>query len=146
MARLLLLGAVREREAGESALAAFGRFIGQPRGLLAEKDPDAARSLLAITRMITDSPALLARERQIYERYSLSLAALLAEETGAGPEDVEAWVAANALIGLHRALVEFTRTRLVAGVPPARVAREASDETGRAVRLLEGGLGSYAVR
>ena len=33
--------------------------------------------------MITESPALLAREQQIFAGYTASLAALLAEETGA---------------------------------------------------------------
>ena len=37
-----LLAAVRDRPAGESILAAFGRFVTTPRGLLAEKDPAAA--------------------------------------------------------------------------------------------------------
>src|SRR6266487_1803932 len=55
-----LLEAIRGRAPGESFLAAFGRFVLQPRGLLAERDPDAIEHLAAITRMITQSPALLA--------------------------------------------------------------------------------------
>src|SRR5215216_2680883 len=92
-----LLGTVREREPGESILAAFGRFVLTRRGLLAEQDPAAVERLAALTRMITESPALLARERQIFERYTASLAALIAQETGASADDVEPWVAANAL-------------------------------------------------
>src|SRR3954465_10421851 len=34
-----LLSAIRDRPRGESALAAFGRFVTTPRGLLAAKDP-----------------------------------------------------------------------------------------------------------
>src|SRR5688572_13762833 len=36
-----LLGAIRERERGESVLSAFGRFVLAPRGLLAEQDAQA---------------------------------------------------------------------------------------------------------
>ena len=35
--------------------------------------------------MITESPALLAREQQIFAGYTDALAALIAEETGARP-------------------------------------------------------------
>src|ERR687887_565894 len=89
-----LLSSIRDREPGESVLAAFGRFVLQPRGLLAAKDPDAIERLAAITRVISDSPALLAREQQIFAGYTASLAALIAEETGAEADAVEPWVAA----------------------------------------------------
>jgi AcrR family transcriptional regulator len=69
-----LLAAVRDRAGGESVLDAFSRFVLQRRGLLAEPDPEAAERLAALTRMITESPALLAREREIFERYTDSLA------------------------------------------------------------------------
>ena len=68
---------------GEPALAAFGRFVRRTRGSLAEPDPQARERLAAVTRMIAESPALLAREQRIYESYTTALAALLAEETGA---------------------------------------------------------------
>src|SRR5215211_2800343 len=35
-----LLSAIREREPGESVLAAFGRFVRAPRGMLAEHDEE----------------------------------------------------------------------------------------------------------
>src|SRR5215211_8788838 len=78
-----LLEAVRGRDPGESVLAAFGRFVLARRGPLAEPDPDAVERLAALTRTILDSPALLAREQRIFDRYTGSLAALLAEETPA---------------------------------------------------------------
>ena len=81
----MLLDAVRERPPGESALAAFGRFITEPRGLLAAKDPEAIERLAATTRVIEESPALLAREQRILAGFTDSLAELLREETGAGP-------------------------------------------------------------
>src|SRR5881392_681009 len=86
-----LLDAIRDRPAGEAALAAFGRFVLEPRGYLASKEPD--ERFLAVPRMIERSPALLARERQIFERFTLALVALLAEETGARPDAMEPRVA-----------------------------------------------------
>src|ERR1700733_14114522 len=58
-----LLGAVRDRPSGEPVLTAFGRFVLQPRGLLATQDQDSARYLAGIARMIATSPALQARQR-----------------------------------------------------------------------------------
>src|SRR5215471_10775576 len=59
-----LLAAVRDRPAGESIVTAFGRFVLQPRGFLAAPDEDSVRQLIAVSAMIPESPALLARERQ----------------------------------------------------------------------------------
>src|SRR5947208_8793825 len=103
-----LLSAIRERQPGVSVLAAFGRFLSVPRGLLASEDPDVVEQLAAIVRVIAESPSLLAREQQIYARYTGSLAAVLAEETAAGADDVRPWIVANTLIGAHQALVDYT--------------------------------------
>src|SRR6266545_6807127 len=40
-----LLATLREREVGESVLAAFARFVLQQRGLLAATDPESAKRL-----------------------------------------------------------------------------------------------------
>jgi AcrR family transcriptional regulator len=137
-----LLGTVRDRERGETALAAFGRFLLAQRGLLGRTDPDAHDELVALTRMITESPALLAREQQIFARYTTSLATLLAGEQDAG--DLRPWVAANAMMGVHQALVRFTRQRLLDGARQPRLAREVKAEAERALELLQDGLGGYA--
>jgi AcrR family transcriptional regulator len=141
-----LLQSIRDRKPGESVLAAFGRFVLTPRGLLAEQDPAAVEQLASFTRMITASPALLAREHQIYERYTTSLAALIADETGAAGDDVEPWVAANALMGVHRALVDFSRARIAAGARNPALARAVRAQGKRALQNLAHGLGRYAVR
>src|SRR5215207_3433963 len=99
-----LLATIREREPGEPALAAFRRFVLSQRGLLGEHDPAAREQLRSFTRMIVESPALRAREAQILLGYTASLAALLAEQTGAADGDVRPAVAANAMMGVHRAL------------------------------------------
>ena len=139
-----LLTAVRDRAPGQSVVAAFAGFVMQARGLLAAKDPAAAEQMAEIARVIMDSPALLAREREIFEGYTTSLAALLGAETGAAPGSIEPWVAANALMGVHRSLVDFTRRQVVAGVRNPLLARRMRAEGTRAFALLEAGLGDYA--
>jgi AcrR family transcriptional regulator len=143
-----LLATIRERPAGESVLAAFRRFLLAQRGLLgrAGDDDDAREQLGSVARMIVASPALLAREQRIFAGYTASLAALIAEEEGAGDDAIEPRVAANALIGVHRALVDLARGMVVAGATPERIGRAVRTEAERAFGLLEQGLGEYAVR
>jgi AcrR family transcriptional regulator len=141
-----ILGALRERAPGESALAAFRRFVLTPRGLIDERDPAARELLLGITRMITSSPALVAREQQVFLAFTDSLARVLAEETGARPDDIEPWVAANAMMGVHRALVRLSRERVLAGATTNELQEELTVAGERALRALEAGLGAYAVR
>jgi AcrR family transcriptional regulator len=141
-----LLTTIRERAEGESVLAAFRRFVLKQRGLLGKTDPESRELLTALTRMITESPALLAREQQIFAGYTASLAALIADERGAGAGDVEPWVAANALIGVHRALVHYARQRVVAGARHPRLARDVRAQADQAFTLLEQGLDGYATR
>jgi AcrR family transcriptional regulator len=144
-----LLDAIRGRKPGETVVAAFGRFVLQERGLLANKRGSEARAaaetLRAITRTITESPALLAREQQVFARYTNSLAAVIAQETGAAADDVEPWVVANALMGVHRALIDYVRQRVLAGnFTPSRLARGVRAQGEQALARLERGFGRYA--
>ncbi len=142
-----LLHTVRDRPAGESILSAFGRFVVQPRGLLAAGDEAAARHLTGVSLMIAASPALQARQREIFARYTASLAALIAEDTGTTPDDLRVWVVAHALIGTHQALIDFVHRRLAGGpTDHARLAREVRSQGQRALKVLEQGLASYGLR
>lgn len=145
-----LLEAIRRRQPGKSVLAAFRAFLFDQRGVLAMKpsggDDEATKQLRTITRVITESPALLARERQVFGRYAESLAALLAEETGSAAEDVVPRAAANALLGVHRALIDYVRQRTLAGARAPEIARETRAQAKRAFARLERGLGDYAVK
>jgi AcrR family transcriptional regulator len=139
-----LINAVRMRGAGESVLSAFGRFVLDQRGMLA--DPAGGEKLRAVNEMILASPALLAHEEQVYAGFTASLAALLAEETDARPADVEPWVIASALIGLHRALVAYVRNGQQAGTPHTALARGLRSQAKNALATLERGLGSYGTK
>jgi AcrR family transcriptional regulator len=142
-----LLAAVRDRAPGESILEAFGRFVLRPRGVLAEGDAGdpakATENLRTINRVITESPALLAREREVFARYGVSLATLIAEETSAPEDDVTPAVVANALLGVHRALIDYVRERTLAGEDAPEVARGVRRQGRRAIAALEQGLGDY---
>ena len=141
-----LLAAIREREPGETVLSAFRKFLFLPRGVFAlgESDDGAATGRIqAITRMITESPALLARERLVFARYTESLAALIAAEGGADADDVEPRVVAGAILAVHRALIDYVRRRTIAGASARTIARGVRAEGDRALRLLEQGLGEY---
>jgi len=141
-----LLGAIRERGPGESVLDAFRRFVSAPRGMLGDYDAQARERLAALTRMIVASPSLLAREQQIFAGYTASLAALIAEETGASDDDVEPWVAAIAIMGVHRSLVDYARKQVVAGARHAKLARDVRAQADAALRRLESGFAGYAVK
>ncbi|MBS1845650.1 MAG: TetR family transcriptional regulator [Actinobacteria bacterium] len=141
-----LLAAIRERPDGESALAAFGRFVTEPRGVLASKDPELIERHAATTRVIEGSPALLAREEKILAGFVDSLAELLREETKAKADDPEPWVVANALMGVHRALIRFSRREVLAGTRNPQLSRRVRAQAKRSLASLGRGLDSYAVR
>jgi AcrR family transcriptional regulator len=144
-----LMEAVATRAAGESVLAAFRRHLLSSGGLLAQVeagDAQALERLRTVHRLIADSPSLLAREQQAMTRTADTLAALLAAETGARADDLRPQAAANALVGVQRATVDYTRRRVLDDDEPARLAADVRDLGRRAFALLERGLGDYAAK
>jgi AcrR family transcriptional regulator len=138
-----LLTAIRERGPGESVIDAFSGFLLGQGGVLTMDAPEADEQLRTITRIVTESPALLDRERQVFDRYAQTLAALLAEETGADADDAVPRVVANALLGLHRALIEQVRHEALAGTPVARIRPQIQAGAERALAQLKQGLADY---
>jgi len=141
-----LLHAIRVREAGTSVLTAFKTFILDLHGILVSTDPEATRELTAVSRIVLDSPALLAREAQILARFAQTLAALIAEETGAADDDINPLVAANTLMGVHRAMLDQVRRRIADNTSRATVARDVRSHAERALTLIATGLGDYATK
>ena len=139
-----LLGAIADRPDGESIVAAFGRFVLRPRGLLAAQDEVSARNLTEVSRMIAASPALLAREQQIFARFTASLAELISRDTGAAAGDVRPWVVAHALMGVHQSLIALVRRRLAEDrLDRTGLAEEVVTRGQQAVDQLAAGLGGY---
>jgi AcrR family transcriptional regulator len=126
-----LLEAVRERPPGESALAAFRRALTR------------SGRLRTVNRVIAGSSALMARERQALAHTTDALAEVLAEQTDRA-DRVTALVAAGALMGVHRATIDYVRRRVLADDHPERLAADVRRVTRRAFALLERGLAAYA--
>jgi AcrR family transcriptional regulator len=138
------------READVSEATVFNYFptkedlVSSVRGLMSEQQ--GSEQVAAWARLILDSPALVSREHEIFARYTAALAQLLAEETDARPVDVTPWVAAHALIGLHRTLLDYVRSQALAGRTNPGLARSLRHQGKRAVAQLEHGFGDYAVK
>jgi AcrR family transcriptional regulator len=140
-----LLTAIRERPPGQSVFHAFATFIREPRGLLTADDKNIAARLREVAKMITDSPALLAREQQIHARYTAALTDLITQEARAGADDPRPAATASALIGVHRILIDHVRRHLLAGEDDLpSLARNTRQVAKKALTHLEDGLGPYA--
>jgi AcrR family transcriptional regulator len=139
-----LLGAIRGRQAGESVLDAFARFMFERMREAASRD--FGNRVVTTAQIITGSPALLARERRIVAGYADALAALIAEETAAAADDIRPRVAAGALMAVHRSLIDYARQRALSGRGSRKLASDLESEGRRAFGLLAEGLGKYAVK
>jgi AcrR family transcriptional regulator len=138
-----LLDAVRDRAPGEPVLVAFRRHLLDAGGLLAEAATDdaALERLRTVNRLISGSAALRTREQRVMAEATTRLAALIAGEPGT--DEVTAYVVANALMGVHRALIDHVRRSVLADDAPARLAAEVTDSAARAFDLLASGLRQY---
>lgn len=139
-----LIEAVRSRPAGEPVIKAFRRVLLAATDRLQLKE--TADGIQAAGRIISASPSLLGRERDIVDRYTERLAELLATETGADPGELEPTSVAIALMATHRALVTYVRRRVLAGWRGKRLADDYRAQVRRALGRLERGLAGYAVR
>lgn len=135
--------AVRERAPGESALAALRRTY---LAAVAARDPVIGFSGPQFARMVTASPALVARLREFHDDRERALARALAEETDAGADDLLPRVAAAQFGGVLRLLLEETLRLTLDGHHNDEIARRITDHTQVAFDILEPTLGRYAVR
>jgi AcrR family transcriptional regulator len=135
---------VADRRPGESAVQAVRRDF---HAALDERDwrYGIAGGSLDFSRMVTESPALVARMRQMGDLREEYLARVLAEETDADPDDPAPRLVAAQLVALTRVISgEFLRRRLAGEsletvLPPVRAAAD------RGFDLVESGVGAYAV-
>ncbi|MFI6867853.1 TetR family transcriptional regulator [Nocardia sp. NPDC050406] len=134
---------VRGRQPGESALAALRRdYLTDA----AELNPIVGFAIPEFARVVTGSPALVARLREFHEDREKALAETLAEETGVAPDDLTAQVAAALLAGVHRLLFEETVRRACTGATKEELGAVMTPRIAAAFDLLEPALGHYAVR
>jgi AcrR family transcriptional regulator len=119
-----LVDAVRARPPDEPVLAAFRRFM------------------LERSRGLADE----ARADVIVARATQAIADLIVEETRAPERNVEAWVVANALMGVQRALGQYVRSAALAGRSGPSLEKDVRSRGRRAFERLEQGLADYAVK
>lgn len=137
---------VSARPPGQPVLAAFQAALladGGLLGALESGDPDAVAQLRTVNNVVAASPALLAREQQVLSRAASDLAARLAAETGAAADDPRPQVAANALLGVHRVLIDYVRRRVLAGDQLPSLPADVRKLSAEAFGLLGHGLGDY---
>ncbi len=139
-----LIDPVRGRPRGVSPLRAFRDRLLEGAHRLASSETSSA--IRKGARAISKSPALRARERDIVDRYTRQLAAVLAAETGAAEDDVEAISAAGALMVIHRMLVERVRKRVLTGRRSSDLVEDYRSQARRAFGRLEQGLGNSALK
>lgn len=138
-----LVEAVAARDAGEPVLVSFRRFILDAEGLptmIETGDAGALEQMRTVSRVIAASPALQAREVQALSHIADTLAAQLATEAGRPDGDIEVKVVAAALMGVHRALIEYARRRVLDDDEPTRLATDLREYGESAFALLEAGL------
>ncbi|MFD5180860.1 TetR/AcrR family transcriptional regulator [Nocardia sp. NPDC058379] len=138
-----LAAVVRDRAPGQSALAALrGDYL----AAVAAQSQLIGFSGEPFARMITDSPALVARLREFHDERQLALARVLGEVTGAAADDITPRVAAAQLVGVQRVLFEEILRRTLDGQSGDEIASAMAEYARIAFDALEPGLGGYAVR
>jgi AcrR family transcriptional regulator len=135
-----LLGALRDRAPGESALEAFRRYLHQ------WADEETGEGIEAFHQAYGDFPQLRSRMLLMFEHFEVSVAGLLAEETGAGPADPLPRLAAAQLISLLRSLTSTEARRYVNDRPAEERSKAVAEWIDASSGLLKAGLAKYAVR
>lgn len=138
-----LIAAVRDRGEGEPVLDAVRRNARAAVGRMCSGEEPWIEKM---ARIVASSPALQAREAEIFDRMAHRLADVIREETGAHKGDCRPYVVAQALMAVQRSMLESARGRVVAGQTGRSLATALRNEVERGFALLEEGLGGYERR
>ncbi len=101
--RDMILAGIGGRAPGETILGAVRRQIEDLTST--GNAPALVAALDGLRRSLGDNPVLHARLRLMWERYEQAVAAMLAQETGAAPDDPQPRMAAVQIVALYRLLV-----------------------------------------
>jgi AcrR family transcriptional regulator len=129
-----LAAAVRERAPGVSAVAALHALQAR------SADRLASPQFATFARIIEQSPALQMKELEVMAQFATMLSETLRTELGV-PE-LDARIAANALVGAHWQVFRNARRAALEGRHGPAAAKRLRAELDRAYALLERGLGS----
>ena len=132
-----LAAAIRDREPGESVVAALHRLQAADCGRL------STPGFAIFARIIEESPALQAKELEVMAQLTGTLAAAIRAELGT--RELDAKVAANMLVSVHWELFRNARAQALAGRHGQSAARRLRADLDRAYRLLEHGLGALEI-
>ncbi|MFD5079812.1 TetR/AcrR family transcriptional regulator [Streptomyces sp. NPDC058371] len=136
--------AVRDRQPGESAVAAVRRYFLE---MIESRDPSIGLSpdpfVRQVRQLVMDTPALLERAFLASRQGEQELIKALMDE---GEERVPAGLAAALLIAVRNTLIEEHHRRASEGESADEIAAAAVDLAHRAFDQVENGLGGYAVR
>ncbi|WP_329005338.1 TetR/AcrR family transcriptional regulator [Kribbella sp. NBC_00709] len=135
--------AISARAQGQSALAALRDAYF---AALERQDASVGLAGEGFVEMITGSPALLARLREIDEQREAAIADTLAAETGEPVDDITVAIAAAQLAAVHRVLFRKAMRLTLDGVPRAVAQSVLSAMAARAFDQLQPSLGGYAIR
>ncbi|MEO3804595.1 TetR family transcriptional regulator [Nonomuraea sp. B1E8] len=151
-----LAEAVARRPPGESALGAVRRAYAQA---LEQRDPVIGFTGRDFARMVTDSPTLVARLRDLHDQREEALAdALVAETCATAPGEsgmaeataeggvIEARAVAAQLAAADRLLFRELQSRVLAGHEEDGIAAALTQAARRVFDLLEPAISTYAVR
>lgn len=96
-------------------------------------------------RLIDETPALRAAQRDVMERLVRVAAEAMAERARVSPADPEPQIAATAIVGLWRIQFQSLRRHADLGESPEQVHEHVADDVRRAARLIESGLWAFGV-
>ncbi|MFB4303840.1 TetR/AcrR family transcriptional regulator [Actinomadura sp. NTSP31] len=135
--------AFRDRRPGEGVVAVFRRrfFEGLDEGSYRTAFHEGSEVWM---KTVSDSPALTARSRELGRRMKDVLADLLAEETGAGPDDIAPRAVASMIYAAQGVLIEEIAARKSAGETLQEMREDVYASAARVFDLLEHGIGDYA--
>ncbi|MFI6423138.1 TetR/AcrR family transcriptional regulator [Streptomyces sp. NPDC050842] len=136
-----LADAVRARAAGEAALTALRRAF---QASVEAHNPVAGFAGPDFSRMISESPTLTNRLRDLHDLREEALAEALAEATGETGKDLTPRMAAALLGAAHRLLFQRIQELTLAGHDNGRITSIVSAEADHVFELLEPALGGYA--
>jgi AcrR family transcriptional regulator len=129
-----LAAAIREREPGESAIAALRTLQGRDSSRLTSEE------FATFARIIEESPALQAKELEVMRYFADTLAETIRVELRVS--ELDARIAATALVGVHSQFFRLARKQALAGKHGPAAARKLRSDLARAYDLLENGLAS----
>jgi AcrR family transcriptional regulator len=141
--RAALVEAIRTRPSGASIVEPFRAgtmaFIDRLRD-------DPVESIVVVPRLVAGSKTLRDRLFLGWEQEAATLAPVIAEEAGAGADDLVPAVVARTLAWTHRLVFRAAFTRLLAGEDQRAVAADLREQARRAYEALEQGLAGYGAK